>query len=347
MDCPASATFTAAELAIVLSHYDLGVVQSITGFPRGSRRSPKAGIVAEHGKYLLKRRAEHRADAERARFGHLVQQTLAAVGYPAPQLVPTRSGGDTLLELKGHVYELFKFIAGERYRRSPAQTREAGLALAKFHQLTAAFPGVDFAQRGDYHDATAIRTGLCAIGSTLNSHDSFTGDEAALAALIQDLLTTYDRAADAVNRTAYAAWPLRLIHSDFHPGNLLFRRDKVVAVFDYDSVRLARRVIDVANGALQFSLLAGQDPLLWPDQVDEQRFVAFLNGYCSCLPLEPQEAACVPSLMVEALITECVPPITQTGTVGKWAGFRVLQMVRRKTAWLAEHAERLVGMVPV
>ena len=47
-------TFSAGELAVVLSHYDLGVIEAITGYPRGSRRSPKAGIVAQRGKFLLK-----------------------------------------------------------------------------------------------------------------------------------------------------------------------------------------------------------------------------------------------------------------------------------------------------
>ncbi len=55
------ATFDAAELAVVLSYYDLGVIESITEFARGSRRSPKVGIVGERGKFLLKRRAAERA----------------------------------------------------------------------------------------------------------------------------------------------------------------------------------------------------------------------------------------------------------------------------------------------
>ncbi len=41
------ARFDAAELAVVLSHYDLGVIESVTDFSRGSRRSPKVGIVSE------------------------------------------------------------------------------------------------------------------------------------------------------------------------------------------------------------------------------------------------------------------------------------------------------------
>jgi len=336
-------TFNAAELAVVLSHYELGVIEAITGYPRGSRRSPKAGIVAQRGKFLLKRRAAGKSDPDRVRLAHRVQQTLTEAGFPAPKLIPTRSTGNTLLQLKGQAYEMFDFVVGESYARTPSQTRAAGDMLARFHEATAGFSPTEFAPIGDYHDANAIRTGLCAIGSGLSSHDSFTGDEAELASLIQTLIATYDQAAEAVDATGFAGWEPRILHADWHPGNLMFRRNEVVAVIDYDSVRRSQRIIDVANGVLQFSMRGEGDPVDWPPELDQKRLAAFLSGYHQREPLAEEELACQPHLMVEALITECVPPITRTGGVGRWAGFRVLQMVRRKTAWLLEHSDELIG----
>lgn len=338
------ARFDAGELAVALSHYDLGVIESITDFPRGSRRSPKVGIVCERGKFLLKRRAVERAKPDRVRFIHRVQKELACGGFPAPKLVPTRDRGVELLQLRDHVYELFEFVPGHPYEQTTPETRDAGVVLARFHQATQdlAQPSTLPMPRGDYHNAPAVRTGLCAIGSTLSSHDSFTGDEAELAALIQYLLATYDGAAESVNRFGLSSLPERIIHSDWHPGNLLFRNQKVVAVIDYDTLRVSRRAIDVANGTLQFSILAGGDPATWPEQLDEERFHAFLSGYESLIPLSEQERRCIPHLMAEALIAECVMPITQTGSVGRWAGYRVLQMVRRKVNWLGSHGERLI-----
>ena len=64
--------------------------------------------------------------------------------------------------------------------------------LARFHQATAKFPRSEPAPSTDYHDAAAVRTGLCAISSTLSSHDSFTGDEAELAGLTTgDVIESY------------------------------------------------------------------------------------------------------------------------------------------------------------
>ncbi len=338
------ATFDTAELAVALSHYDLGVIESITDFPRGSRRSPKAGIVCERGKFLLKRRTMSTARLDRVRFVHRVQNHLIAAGFPVAKLVPSRGGGQTLVQVRDHIYELFEFVAGQSYQHTMAESHDAGVMLARFHQATSNFavPRALAAPRGDYHDAAGVRTGLGAIGSTLSSHDSFSGDEAELATLIQYLLSQYDRAADAVNAAGLSTWPERIIHSDWHPGNLLFRNQKVVAVVDYDSLCCSRLAVDVANGALQFSIIGGGDPDTWPDHLDEERLAAFLGGYESLISISTNERRCIPWLMSEALIAECVPPITDTGSVGRWAGFRVLQMARRKLTWLESNAARLM-----
>ncbi len=338
------ATFDAAELAVALSYYDLGVVESITDFPKGSRRSPKVGIVSERGKFLLKRRSLSGTHLERVQFVHRVQSHLIAAGFPVAKLVPSRNGGPTLVQIREHVYELFEFVGGQPYQHSESETYDAGVMLARFHQVTSDFatsPALS-PPHGDYHDAAGVRTGLGAIGSTLSSHDSFTGDEAELATLIQFLLAQYDRAAEAVNAAGWSTWPERIVHSDWHPGNLLFRNQKVVAVVDYDSVRYSRLMVDVANGALQFSIIGGGDPATWPDHLDEKRLAAFLSGYESLGSISTEQRPTIPWLMCEALIAECVPPITETGSVGRWAGFRVLQMVQKKLKWLESNAERLV-----
>ena len=46
--------FSAEELAIVMSHFEIGVIDSIVDYPRGSRKAPKLLIVSEQGKFLLK-----------------------------------------------------------------------------------------------------------------------------------------------------------------------------------------------------------------------------------------------------------------------------------------------------
>lgn len=348
MPAPQRATFDAEELAVVLSHFDLGVIESVTEFARGSRRSPKIGIVADKGKFVLKRRSGRRAHADRVRFAHHVQARLQAVGFPMARIIPTRVRGDTFVQIKEDLYELFEFVPGHPYHQSAAESQDAGLVLAKFHVATEHINAPRYlpVPQGDYHDAAGVRTGLCQIGAALSSSDSFAGTEAELAGLSQFLLESYDHAVAVVNGLGFNGWPPRVIHSDWHPGNLLFRNDKVIAVIDYDSVRLSRRVADTANGCLHFSILAGGDPATWPAELDEERYRAFRSGYESVLGLSDEERRALPHLMAEALIAECVPPISETGSVGRWSGYRVLQMVRRKLFWLAEHGDRLTRLDP-
>jgi homoserine kinase type II len=339
------ATFNAAELGVVLSYYDLGVIESITEFRRGSRRSPKVGIVSQRGKFLLKRRAAARSHPDRVLFAHFVQVHLALAAYPLARLILTLDRGRTLVELRDRVYELFEFVAGEPFDWTPQEAHDAGKLLAQFYKGMESFepPAALPVPQGDFHDADEVRSGLSNIGSTLSSHDSFTGDEAELATIVQRLFDAYDRAADIVNRLGFNSMPEQIVHSDWHPGNLLFRKHKVAAVLDYDSVRRSRRIVDVANGVLQFSMIAHGDPATWPEEVDEERFNAFLAGFGSISPLSDEERLSVLPLMAEALVAECVHPIAETGSLGRWAGYRVLQMVDRKLAWLKSHGERLIS----
>jgi len=340
------AAFEPGELAVALSHYDLGVVESVTDFPRGSRRSPKAGVVAERGKFLLKRRSLEWVALERVRFTHRVQGLLSREAFPTARLIPTRAG-DTLVQIRDQIYELFEFAPGQPFQRTPGETREAGLLLARFHQLTdrVSPAAAASAPRGDYHDAPAVRTGLSAIASTLSSHDSFAGDHAELGTLVQDLLAHYDRAARRVADAGYGRWDERVIHGDWHPGNLLFRNLKVLAVVDYDAMRFSRRAADIANGALQFSILAGGDPASWPEHLDEERLRTFLSGYQSLTAPSAEEKQSLVWMMIEALIAECVGPIAVTGSMGRWSGLRILRMARKKLAWLEANADRLTAAV--
>ncbi|MFQ5463250.1 MAG: phosphotransferase enzyme family protein [Phycisphaerae bacterium] len=343
MSSPERAAFDKSELAVVLSHYDLGVIESVTDFNRGSRRSPKVGIVCERGKFLLKRRSIRRAEPDRVHFAHRVQQSLAAFAFPVAKLVVPREQQHTFLQLGEHIYEMFTFVPGHAFEKTPAQARSAGAMLAKFHLATERFsPSARRPEpHGDYHDAPGVRTGLCSLAPRISLHDSLAGNETELSDLLKRLLAAYDEASDRVNGLGFRDFEPCVIHSDWHPGNLLYRRSTVVAVLDYDSVRWSTKVVDVANGALQFSMCAAGDVASWPPELNQDRFSEFLEGYRRMHALTELECKCIPDLMSEALIAECVPPMTETGSVGRWEGFRVLQMLRRKNDWIAANRDHL------
>lgn len=335
-------TFATDELAIVLSHFDIGAIESIQEFPRGSRKAPKLLVAAEQGRFLLKRRAKGKDDPYKVAFCHALQLHLAHRQFPLPHLIGTRRDNNSMLQLRGGVYELFEYIPGQNYPQTVESTVDAGRVLGLFHKLLRDFESPWQAPTGSYHAASSVETGLRLIPGALGG-GAGDGD---IKSLVADLTAQYRAAAEAVNRLGLPTWPPQIAHADWHPGNMLFRDNHVVAVIDYDSARLLPRVIDTANGALQFSILGGdEDVARWPDHPDETRFKRFLRGYDTVDLLSKAELQAVPHLMIEALIAEAVLPIAATGTFGRLEGLAFLRMVQRKAAFLHHNAPKLIALV--
>jgi homoserine kinase type II len=341
--------FLADELAIVLSHYDIGVIETIKEFPRGSRKAPKLLVRTDAGTYLLKRRAKGKDDPFKVAFCHGLQLFLAQKQFPLPHLIGTKKENNSMLQLHGCIYELFEYIKGSGYNNSLDATGDAGKILALFHKLLSEYQPEYEPAQGSYHAARSVSSSLETIPRTLARCPAARSPEAADRVRQANLFlhTAYSQAAMRANEIGLTDWPMQIIHSDWHPGNMLFRGDRVVAVIDYDSARFQQRIVDAANGALQFSILGAGDPAMWPDYIDEARFKRFLRGYDSvpgCM-LSKAEIRTIPWLMIEALIAESAIPIAATGSFARLEGCGFLLMVERKVRWLQEHAEHLATVL--
>jgi Ser/Thr protein kinase RdoA (MazF antagonist) len=334
--------FVADELAIVLSHYDIGVVDAITEFPRGSRKAPKLLVVSEHGKFLLKRRARGKDDPFKVAFCHALQLFLASKQFPLPHLIGTKKENNSMLQWRNGVYELFEYIPGQTYPQTLESTFDSGRVLALFHKLLEGFKTEWQPPTGSYHMAPSVEHGLRAIVNVL---PPALRDDAETVPMLNFLHHSYKLAAETVEKLGMETWPKQIVHADWHPGNMLYRDNHVVAVIDYDSARLLPRVIDIANGCLQFSIIGGdEDTAKWPDYLDESRFKRFLRGYDEVMLLSQAEIRAIPHLMVEALVAEAVFPIAATGQFGKLEGGAFLQMVQRKVKWMQRNAPKLVEL---
>lgn len=339
--------FAADELAIIMSHWDVGIIQSIKEFGRGSRKAPKLLVQTERGEYLLKRRAKGKDDPFKVAFSHSLQLYLASKQFPLPHLIGTRKDNNSMLQLNGNVYELFEYIRGTGYDNSLEATYDSGKILALYHKLLRDYTPQFEPPSGSYHASKAISSGLEQIPITLNRNDQarhISQDQ--VTGTLHFLAQAYADASGKVNNTGLPDWPMQIVHCDWHPGNMLFRNRKVVAVIDYDAARLQQRVIDLANGALQFSILGGNDdPSTWPEYLDEGRFKRFLRGYDEVDVISVAELQVVPWLMIEAMVAESVLPIAATGSFGRIEGYGFLQMIERKVRWVQQHALDLVSSV--
>lgn len=332
--------FVADELAIVLSHYDIGLLESVVEFPRGSRRAPKVLIATDQGKFLLKRRAKGKDDAFKVAFSHALQLFLAAKQFPLPHLIGTKRENNSMLQWHGGVYELFEYIPGQSYPQTLEATFESGRVLALYHKLLTDFKSEWQPASGSYHLQPSIDHGLATVPSALGITDG------SLSKLLKFLHDSYRYSAARVEELGIGSWPKQYVHADWHPGNMLYRDNQVVAVIDYDSSRQLPRIIDVANGVLQFSIIGGdKDVTKWPDHLDEARLKKFIKGYDEVMLLSEAEVRAMPWLMAEALIAEAVLPVAITGQFGRIEGLSFLQMVQRKVYWLTHSSEKLMGLL--
>ena len=337
-------SFGAEELAVALSHFDLGVIQKITEFPRGSRRAPKVVLDTERGKFLFKRRAKGRDDLAKVGFTHQLQLSLAAQNFPLPHLLGTRNENNSMLVLDANIYEMFEYIEGGGYTGSRTATFNAGCILGLYHKLLQNFHSDFKPPTGSYHNAQAIHHAIKTTISSLPMDSRPPAGE--LTDTVEAIERAYVTCAEQVSKLGLDSWPRQIIHGDWHPGNMLFRDKHVVAVIDYDAARRQQRVIDFANGVLQFSILGGgDDPHSWPAQPDLKRYRRFLRGYDHVNVISKLELQAVPYLMCEAIIAEAVLPIAATGSFGRIPGFPFLKMVRTKVDWLIGHVDHLTDVL--
>src|SRR5579862_824137 len=179
--------FSAEELAIVLSHFDIGILDSIIDYPRGSRKAPKLLIVSEQGKFVLKRRARGKDDPYKVAFSHAIQLYLASKQFPLPHLVGTKKTNNSMLQWRNAVYELFEYIPGQSYPQTLEATFDSGRILALYHKLLEEFKSEWQPPSGSYHAASAVDSGLRAIAAGLPSVD----ENAEVHQLLTFLLATY------------------------------------------------------------------------------------------------------------------------------------------------------------
>jgi len=336
------AHFSTEELVRVLSHYDIGIILQVKPLSGGSRRAPKMVLISEQGKFLLKRRPKGKDDLYRVAFAHAVQSHLATKTFPVTSLLATRDKNNTVLQLDNHIYELFKFVTGSRYDGSPEATIDAGRQLAKFHRYL-----TDFAYESAlgglktcFHDSSTVRRHLKMLGSDR------TNPNKKLRAPAEALMTLYNESSVRVNELGFDLWAHQVVHGDWHPGNMLFSKHKLAAVLDFDSVRIAPPITDLANGMLQFSIVANRlNPADWPDYFDQDKLLQFLNGYRNVIKLDENKLNSLLDLMIETMIAEAVLPIVATGFFGHLSGTDFLQMILRKANWLNKNHNKLTQAI--
>jgi Ser/Thr protein kinase RdoA (MazF antagonist) len=241
------------------------------------------------------------------------------------------------LQLDDHIYELFRFVTGYRYDGSEEATIDTGRQLALLHKYLDQFAGQWTPLRGSFHDSSGVRRHIKMLGT-----DRSPKPDRKVQRLGELLMTFYNASSTHVNELGFDSWPEQVVHGDWHPGNMLFYQGRLIAVLDFDSVRTAPPVTDLANGLLQFSIVGGRpNPAEWPEYLDQSKLAQFLKGYLEVIDLDKNQLNALLDLMTETMIAEAVMPVAQTGFFGHSSGLDFLKMIQRKAEWIDKNRNEI------
>jgi len=202
----------------------------------------------------------------------LQDQALAAIAtndpdLRVPRLVPALNG-DTV-RLGGRIVRALTWIAGTPTSRARLPLRAAGEVLGRLNRALAPLkhPAADRVLPWDLRHVPDLA--------------AYTDDPFVVAAI--------DRFASEI-APQLEALPRQIVHSDFHPGNVLAdENDEITGVIDFGDLVNTPRVCDI--GVALGYLIPDDGPL-------DALHTEFLAGFASIVPLTDEERDLLPGLVV-------------------------------------------------
>lgn len=319
------------EIDAVIRNYRVGTISDIRELPEGSVYSPKVILDTDRGTLLLKRRARGLDMPALVAFGHQVQLGCLANGLCVPPLIATEHDSNSMVQHQDHVYELFVYINGQRFDPSrPEHARQLGEML---HRTHTAMDQV----RPSFEPAVETETiDLARLGALRANAGNLPGG----------LVEGYERVMNHAHDIAQAnAKPPAIVHGDWHPGNMIFRDDTLIAICDFDNTRLGSRDRELAQALIHASLVApkpGQTVSQTAPEPSRARLEGFWSGYRTRAekPNPRTIAGLMPAVMIDEALAAIGPSLGEQH-------IPLLTGVWRKAGWLDEHQQQIVELLSV
>ncbi|MFU8790468.1 MAG: phosphotransferase enzyme family protein, partial [Methylobacter sp.] len=223
------------------------------------------------GNYSSSRIAEHTAYEE-----NLVRQ-LKQRGIATAGIVHAPAAMDTIIE--GFPALLFERIPGQVQQRPEYPLDKICAALAAIHQVQLEQP---LTLDSPFHYEDTCMIWLPTFHTYLQDAPSYSPD---IAQAFSQLAPLADNCHPGENRGfLFARSPSLHSHGDVTPKNVISMEQGDTCFFDFNNAFYGSRIIDVIDGAFEFSLAEK-----YIDLADFSRFDAFIAQYTAHNPLLPEE----------------------------------------------------------
>jgi aminoglycoside phosphotransferase (APT) family kinase protein len=213
-------------------------------------------------------------------LGMEVLRYLEARKYELSPRIIANTRGEQLTYHAGDIYMLQQFIPGETRVTMDDVTQFEGAALRSFFETVAEFSKItsDFAPSKVYPQSALsdyprkMPMVLENVGKGLPTSVKSIFEKRKHA-----MVDFASRALDELIALNYDKLPKQLVHFDFHPGNVHYFGEKVVGIFDYDTVRFDCRLSELA-GAIAMSCHGRRGDALLKRKVQEG-LLAYRSAY--------------------------------------------------------------------
>lgn len=301
------------EISRLLTHYSIGALVDYQRDRRGFVNTSYFIVTRLRGanrKYFL-RRYKASICEEEIRFEHSLIRHVIDKGLDiVAKVYPTREGNTYVKmavegsEANVSYYAIYEFLEGEdKYtwinpRCNPREIASSAQVLARFHRAVAGWTPEGQRKEPKILDLLpAIKENLrlCRAKDQGNSFDQYLQRNLELITshIDQCLITLHDMGA--------GEFVQMVNHCDFHPGNLKFRDDQVVGLFDFDWSKLDIRAFDVGLAIYYFFVSWGKNE---DGKLRLEDMAQFLGAYqyvfkqsCPDLQFSSLEIQCLPAIL--------------------------------------------------
>lgn len=218
-------------------------------------------------------------------------------GVATSRQIPTLAG-DLFFESGGFFYQAFDFIDGDHFKGSKKELKEAARGIARLHQALAK---ASFLEEIKKKPALLTPWSLEGWNEMRELSKSKNGKENDIFIENADFILETAKSVQ-VFFSSGNSFRLQPIHCDLHPQNFIFKDEKLLAILDFEGLRIGELARDIANAChrmvRQYVVFSGGDRRKYlPKGVR-----LFLEEYSKLNPISDKEKRAMPVFIKDEIL---------------------------------------------
>jgi len=293
-------------LEIFGRYYDCGQAASIEHVGEWEKMSNNYKVKLADGNYVLLRRHIQLREQVQINFLNSILSHLSAKGVKVPVVISTKYGQNEILVDSNH-YQVFSFIAGDHFRGDEIELKDVAVNIASLHKILAEMPVS--------HDEEMWKQPLLPAWNregwkNIFEKVNFLEDDVSKTCHHYRELIEFWLAKVECGHKDISSLSLQPIHADLHPQNTIFSNRKLVAMLDFESVRVDSVIRDFGNAMHRFvRQYVVNSSGSWRTTLPVGLKI-FFDAYSTINPLDKRECKFVSVLIADELLRKLFKDIT-------------------------------------